>query len=78
MNHKYKTNDFYLASYLLTENVPIDGCINKSQGRSTFVFIKTSNFEQLIDDFLKLKARVEPLSYASAQKKLKHMIYFQK
>ena len=78
MNHKYKTNDFYLASYLLTANVPFDGCINESQGKSTFVFIKTDNFEQLIDDFLKLKARVEPLSYASSQKKLKHMIYFQK
>ena len=78
MKYKYKTTDFYLASYLLSKDVPIDDCVPESQGKFTFVFVKTNNFDRLMNDFFKLKAKVEPLSYASAQKKLKHMIYFQK
>lgn len=74
----YKTNDFYLASYLLSANVPIIGTTRDSLEKVTFVFQKTDNFEQLIDDFLTFKAKVEPLAFASAQKKLKHLIYFKK
>jgi len=74
----YKTNDFYLSSYLLTENVPIVGTTKDTFGKVTFIFSKTINFDELIDNFLTLKAQVEPLAYASAQKKLKHMIYFKK
>jgi hypothetical protein len=72
----YETSDFYLASYLLSVNVPIVDTTRDSEGKVTFIFQKTENFEQLIDDFLTFKAKVEPLAYASAQKKLKHLIYF--
>jgi hypothetical protein len=74
--NKYRTDDFCLASYLLSADIPIIDTTRNSKGKVTFIFQKTENFEQLINDFLTFRARVEPLAYASAQKKLKHLIYF--
>ena len=74
-NNYYHSTDFCLVSFLLYCNIN-PNYINKDRtGKATFSCLKTSQIESLIEQFSTLKAKVEPLSFFSAQKKLKQLIY---
>ncbi len=74
-NEYFKTTDLCLASYLLAKDAPFSGINKDSSGRATFLFPITDKCKQLIDEFTKAKALVDPLVFFNAQKRLKHLLY---
>ena len=77
MKDKFETEDFCLASYLLAKKVRLLGIERKNPAskRTTFSFSNTQDCESLISEFSQMKGNVEPLTFASAQKQLKYLIY---
>lgn len=74
--HGYiKLNDLYASAYLLTNGIPLKGIYKDSTGRGTFTFLETSQSKRLLQQFIQLKARVEPTAFVLAQKKLKQLLY---
>ena len=78
VNDYYQTSDFCLSSYLIACNINPAEINTNSLGKATFFFHKTSQIESLIEQFSNLKASIEPLSFFSAQKKLKQLIYLKR
>jgi len=74
-NNYYHSTDFCLVSFLLLCNINPDYINKDNTGKVTFSFLKNSQVESLVEQFSTLKAKVEPLSFFSAQKKLKQLIY---
>ncbi|KXK10292.1 MAG: hypothetical protein UZ20_WS6002000017 [candidate division WS6 bacterium OLB21] len=57
-NDYYHTNDFCLASFLLTCNINPSQINTDSLNRATFSFLITNQVETLIEQFSLLKAKV--------------------
>lgn len=77
-NDYYQTNDFCLASFLLSYDINPTQINTDSFNRATFSFLITTQVKTLIEQFSLLKAKVEPLAFFSAQKKLKQLIYLRR
>ena len=77
MENKFETQDFCLASYLLAKKIYLHGIKRKdtSAKRVTFIFSNTKDCQELVEEFSQMKGSIEPLSFVSAQKQLKHLIY---
>ena len=74
--HEYiKLNDLYASAYLLVNDISLKGITKDETGRGTFIFAKTSQSQKLLQNFSQLKARVEPMAFVLAQKKLKQLLY---
>lgn len=73
--NEYQTNDLCLATYLVTVDTPLLNTKLDTYGNTVFCFERTSNLDELINKFLTLQARVEPLSFFASEKRLKHLIY---
>lgn len=73
----YKTDDFYLACYLLGSGIEIQGVESYPQDdkRFIFCFFKTERLQQLREEFLISKAKISPQEYEAARRKLKSIIY---
>lgn len=69
------TSDFYLAAFLLAKNIPLTNVIKDNPRKAVFVFPKTDRSNELMSRFSQMKGNIEPLAFASAQKKLKHLLY---
>lgn len=70
----YSTQDFYVASYLLSKGEKMI-----SQARhgniTTFYFENTGTLKELECDFYAMRASVNPVSYANSIKRLKSIIH---
>ena len=73
MNKTITTSDFYLASYLIANDISLTRH-ERSDNRSIFEFIG-SNVDNLIDDFYHDDGVVSPLLYAKAIRSLKNIMY---
>ena len=67
------TNDFYLAAYLLTEDIPLVGH-TRDQIKSTFEF-EADGLSDLINEFYTDMVRVSPQRYSRAIRDLKAIMY---
>lgn len=77
MNTKntFSTDSFQLASFLLSESIPLVSTDKSNPKRVLFIFAESDSRKKLTEEFLAYKAKVEPHRLASAQKDLKQMIY---
>ena len=71
----FKTNDFCLAAFLLTQNIEFLGIDRESSSRASFQFLETQNCMDLISGFSQMKAVVEPIAFHAAQKRLKQLLF---
>lgn len=74
-NEFIRLNDLYASAYLLANDVSLENIEKDKTGRATFIFPKTPQSQRLLDEFIHLRARIEPMTYALAQKKLKQLLY---
>lgn len=74
-NEFIQLNDLYASAFLLLNNISLDRIEKDKTGRATFIFSKTSQSQRLLQQFIQLKARVEPTAFVLAQKKLKQLLY---
>jgi hypothetical protein len=72
---KYTTNDFYLASFLLTKGVKIFGLDRNDPRKVNFVFGEMEGTEKLVEDFLFGKAKVDPKQFVASIRELKQLLY---
>jgi hypothetical protein len=73
----YETSDIYLAGFLQASELPLQ--TNRRQGSQTiFCFEQTDKLMQLVENYYKMKAVINPLAYGSALKILKNIVYQQK
>ena len=73
----YKSKDFYLSSYLITNGCNLIDNIVEDEV-STFVFEKNDELKILIGNYYSLKSRVEPMAYGQAIRTLKSVIHASK
>ncbi len=71
----YSTDSFNLASYLLSEGVPLLSTDNSNRKRVLFIFRESPKRQKLTGEFLSHKAKTEPHKLVSAQKDLKQILY---
>lgn len=71
----FATDNFQLASYLLSESCKLISCNKDNPRRVVFVFEETEERQTLTQKFLSYEASVEPHRFFSAQKDLKQLIY---
>lgn len=73
MKTTINTDDFYLAAYLLTNNVQLAGH-SRVSNKSSFEFAG-DNLEGLLNNYYQDKARISPLDYARSIRSLKALMY---
>lgn len=73
--NKYETSDFQLASFLLANNIKLLNIDKISNTRVSFVFENSKACGNYVTEYASLESSVEPITFASAQKKLKNLIY---
>lgn len=71
----FSTDNFQLASYLLSESCRLTSLDKTNPKRVVFVFGEDEQTKSLIQTFLSYEARVEPHRFFSAQRDLKQLIY---
>jgi hypothetical protein len=71
----FKTDNFLLASFLLSEGCVLVSLDKSNPKRVEFVLEETEQRKFLTKKFLSYQALVEPHKLFSAQKDLKQMIY---
>lgn len=72
----YKTDNFQLAAYLLSEGCNILSLDKANPRRAIFIFEETDIRKELTSKFLSYKAETEVHKFFSALKDLKQLIYF--
>jgi len=71
----FSTDNFQLASFLLSESIKLISLDKTTPKRVIFIFEETEQRIILTQQFLSHKAKVEPHKFFSAQKDLKQLIY---
>ena len=71
----FYTDNFQLASYLLSESCRLSSIDKNNPKRAVFVFEDSDKRNLLTNRFLSYEAKVEPHRFFSAQKDLKQLIY---
>lgn len=74
-SNTFSTDNFQLASYLLSESCHLISADKTNPKRVVFIFEDRDRCEFLMKKFLSYQAQVEPHKFFSAQKDLKQMIY---
>lgn len=71
----FSTDNFQLASYLLSSSCSLHSVDKTNPKRVIFLFIDSLERERLTQEFLSYQGEVEPHKFFSAQKDLKQLIY---
>lgn len=74
-SNTFSTDNFQLASYLLSESCPLLMLDKANPKRAVFIFDESERRQQLTSQFLEYKASVEPHRLFSAMRDLKQMLY---
>ncbi len=75
MNKEFRTTDFYLCGYLLTQNMKLLRAEREGPKRVIFVMQDTPEREQMVYDFYSSKTTVDPLEYKNRIGDLKSLLY---
>ncbi|OGK16342.1 hypothetical protein A2862_03345 [Candidatus Roizmanbacteria bacterium RIFCSPHIGHO2_01_FULL_38_41] len=75
INNTFETDNFQLASYILSQSCMLLMVKKDNPKRVVFVFEESPERERLTQEFLSYQGSVEPHKYFSAQKDLKQLIY---
>jgi hypothetical protein len=70
----YESNDLNLAGYLVASGCPLTSN-RRHHGQIIFCFDQSDKLIELVGDYYNMQALVNPLSYGSALKILKSIIY---
>ncbi len=70
----YETQDFLLATSIMSENCSLNYIDVSNKNRATFVFHKTKLLEKTVNDFYANKLLVNPTVYESNRKNLKSQL----
>lgn len=73
--HHFETDNFQLASYLLSNSCTLSSVDKTNPKRVVFIFEDSPERERLTQEFLSYRGLVEPHKFFSAQKDLKQLIY---
>ena len=73
MKTTISTDDFYLAAYLLVNDIPLTGH-SRADNKSTFTF-ESDGLDDLLNNYYQGRATVSPLDYARGIRSLKAMMY---
>lgn len=71
----FPTDNFQLASYLLSCSCPLVSVDKTNPKRVVFIFENSSKREKFTQEFLSYQGMVEPHKFFSAQRDLKQLIY---
>lgn len=71
----FSTDNFQLASYLLSNSCPLSSVDKTNPKRVVFIFENSPERERLMQEFLSYQGMVEPHKFFSAQRDLKQLIY---
>jgi hypothetical protein len=69
----YITSDLYLTSYLKVKGYKFK--VDKLKTKSNFVFEKSDELMQAVEDYLTENGSCDPLTYANAIKNVKNLLY---
>lgn len=72
---EYSTDNFQLASYLLSAGYPILKLDKNNPRRAQFYFEESTSLREEVKRFISYEAVVEPHRYFSAQKDIKQLLY---
>lgn len=76
MNKYFNTPDLTTAATIVTVlNMEPDHLDRSDPSRIRFVFQNTESLDQLLDQYWRKQLKVEPISFAMAQKFLKQQLY---
>jgi hypothetical protein len=70
---KYTTSDLYLGSYLKLKGFKM--IVEKQRNKAIFVFEKTEELLQEVNNYLNESGSCEPLLYTNSIKNLKNLLY---
>ncbi|HEY4500768.1 MAG TPA: DUF5659 domain-containing protein [Candidatus Paceibacterota bacterium] len=73
--NEFRTKDFYLACYALTQGAKITYLDRVDPRRAVFVFENVESGESLVRDFLYRKALVDPQDFVEKIKVLKQLLH---
>jgi len=74
-NESFETDNYQLASYLLSCSCSLLAVDKTNPKRVVFIFDNSPERQRHTQDFLSYKGSVEPHKFFSAQKDLKQLIY---
>jgi len=71
---KFKSSDFYISAYILSLGYKIIH-IEKENPRKCFFVFNCAKGQEITEDFLLCRKKIEPKKYVAAIKELKQIIY---
>ena len=74
MKSQFTTKDIYLAAFLLAATSDLLSS-SRTNGITTFVFVRSSKTDQLVTDYYAQRALVNPVTYGNALRNLKSIIH---
>jgi len=74
-DQQFQTSDFYLSAFLLTKGFKLLDIDKTNLHRALFIFQDRTNRQNLVEDFLFGRAKIEPKSFISAIKELKQLLH---
>lgn len=73
----FETQDFLLATSIMSENCTLDHIETTNNKRATFVFHNTRSLEKTVSDFYANKLLINPVIYEGNRKNLKSQLISQ-
>jgi len=70
---KYSTSDLYLGAYLKLKGFKMS--VEKQRNKAVFMFDKTEEIQQEVNNYLNESGLCEPLLYTNSIKNLKNLLY---
>ncbi len=71
----YETQSLLLGATLISLGIPLDSVVKNPDGKSTFVFPKEDNLDQILEAFWKKTLTIEPNLLWESTRFLKSRIY---
>ena len=71
----YETQSLLLGATLISLGIPLDSVVKNSEGKSTFIFPKKNNLDQILEAFWKKALTIEPNLLWECTRFLKSRIY---
>lgn len=71
----YKTSSLHLSATLLCLGTRLESVAKSADGRSIFIFQKSTNLETIVENFWKRSLVVEPNSFWESIRSLKNLIH---
>ena len=70
---RYTTSDLYLGAYLKLKGFKMN--VEKQRSKAIFIFEKTEELQQEVNNYLNESGSCEPLLYTNSIKNLKNLLY---